>query len=181
METHLYSVSLHHSWDLQLKPGLPLLNVWVHECVCACVCVCVCVVTADLHISFASHKKFIFNSANCQSSIKVCVTASWLFALIRNRTLSTMVCVYMCACIVMIPPMGGMVLILVFTLYKYFRCFFWQRSFFNYLRTEKISLYIADLPSLYRHTLAWLLLWPTNCILLSHWNMYIPLHHVYSR
>lgn len=112
-------------------------------CVCACVCVRVCVVIADLHISFASHNKFIFNSANCQSSIKVCVTAFWLFALIRNRTLSTMVCVYMCACIVMIPPMGGMVLILVFTLYKYFQCFFWQRSFFNYLRTEKIGFTIS--------------------------------------
>lgn len=136
METPLYSVSLHHAWDLQLKPGLPLLNVWV------CVCARVRVVIADLHISFASHNKFIFNSANCQSSIKVCVTAFWLFALIRNRTLSTMVCVYMCACIVMIPPMGGMVLILVFTLYKYFQCFFWPRSFFNYLRTEKIGFTI---------------------------------------
>lgn len=67
METPLYSISSHHAWDLQLRPGLLLVNVRA--------CVFVRVFTVQpLSIPFAPLNKFVFNFTNVQSHMKACVT-----------------------------------------------------------------------------------------------------------
>lgn len=90
-----------------------------------------------------------------------CVRLIFDFLLwIRNRTLSTTMackCVYMCACIVIIPPMGGMVLILVFT-FNISDASFDKGHFFYYLCTVTLgftkSLTCQSCKKKKKHTLA---------------------------
>lgn len=131
METPLYSTSLHHAWDLQLQPGLLLVDV--RSCMYVVVSFCV-----SLHIPLVLGYFFSLVSLTVTPmSVGVWL---WLPALIfLNRTLSTMlcacVCMYVCvscACILMVSPVGWMVLMLAFTLFL----ILWQKLFLSPLHCK---------------------------------------------
>lgn len=140
----LYSVSHHHAWTLQLTHTV---CVRVHSYMRAHVCVD----GVGLHIPFASSlTKWFFSFTTWTRAWLIFFFFFFYFvALIRNRNPKHNSFVDVCVCVhVIISPIGGMLLILVFT-FNNSDGSFDKRSFF--LLPLHCNVRTAEPPFLSKH------------------------------